>query len=129
MTNKKLEWIDTRKKKKFLAVGTGIGALTLIVMFFAGILPTLAGYLFLIMANLWWMVCLAFSSLSGWFLASSDQSFEKAIWAGVFIVLVGVISYWAGVSIATSYIFWIFVIFFGLIGILAFALGRKKNRK
>ena len=128
--SKKIKWIDKRgSKKKTIAAGVGIGALTMFALFVAGILPTIAGYLFTVMAYIWWMLGIAFSAIAGWFLASSDEPIERSIWALVLIVFIVLILYWAGVSlIANWWIIAIVAIFFIAVSILAASIGLKKRR-
>lgn len=126
----KQKWIDMRgNKKKAVAVGAGVGAIGIMILAVAGVLPTIAGYLFLVMANVWWLFGVAFSAIAGWFLSASDESHERAIWAFILIVFVVLICWWAGVNILTSWILWVFVAFFAMIGVLAFAISRGKKTK
>ena len=128
--SRKIKWINKRgNKKKAIATGVGISALTMFALFVAGVLPTIAGYLFIVMANVWWMLGIAFSAIAGWFLTASDEPLERSIWALVLIVFVVLILYWAGVSlIANWWIIAIVAIFFIIVSILAASIGWKKRK-
>ena len=131
--SRKKRWINKRgNKKKAVATGVGVGAIATFALFVAGVLPTIAGYLFVVMANIWWMLGIAFSAIAGWFLTASDEPYERSIWALVLIVFIILILYWAGVSlIANWWIIAIVAIFFVAVSILAASIGwkTKKSKK
>lgn len=126
----KIKWIDKRgSKKKAIATGVGVSALTMFALFVAGLLPTIAGYLFIVMANIWWMLGIAFSAIAGWFLTASDEPYERSIWALVLIIFVILILYWAGISlIANWWIIAIIAVFFIIVSILAASIGWKSRK-
>ena len=126
----KIKWIDKRgSKKKVIATGVGVSALAMFALFVAGVLPTIAGYLFVVMANIWWMLGIAFSAIAGWFLTASDEPYERSIWALVLIIFVVLILYWAGISlIANWWIIAIVAIFFIIVSILAASIGWKTRK-
>lgn len=109
------------KKGKTLAlIGSGAMALVLVI---AAIIPIFAGYIFLAIGAFLAFLAAGFGAIATWFLKTSDEPHEKAIWGAILLVIIVGTMLYFGLPLLK---YWYWILFVFLIFVFTVLYARRK---